>query len=331
MFSPDSRTRRILGLLLICTVGAVAACTTAATPRPRPVDLPVPRVALPAVLTAVRAAAEIRTLPAGLTPSPSAAARDVGFDNERCEAGPAADRIEACVFGDPASAFTVVLYGDSYAGMWLPALTEIAERRHWRLQFYGKPACPAPRLVVWDERERRPFGACDRFRDFVLGEVRAERPDLVIVTSGSFSRKRAADRLLTARQWQAGLAATLSALRRSASRVVVLGALPVLDRSAPECLAAHPADVRACATGRAAATARVWNGADRAAAQVTGSGYLPVLPWLCSAVCTPVIGTVTVYRNRFHLTATYARMLTSVLEEALHKTIPAAPRGDAAG
>lgn len=51
-----------------------------------------------------------------------------------------------------------------------------------------------------------------------------------------------------------------------------------------------------------------------------------MLPWLCSAVCTPVIGNVTVYRNRFHLTATYARLLRGVLEKALLKTFPdAAP------
>ncbi len=314
-----SRTRRIFCLFLLFALGAVTACSAVATPRPRPVDLPVPRMALPAVLAAVRDAPAIRTLPAGLTPTPATAAADVGFDNEKCEAAPAADRLEPCVFGDPASAYLVMLYGDSHAGMWLPAMTEIAARRHWRLQFYGKPACPAPRLLLGN-------ATCDRFRDFVLQEVRAERPDLVLVTS--LSRK---GELITEARWQAGLVETLSALRRSASRVMVLGDLPVLAESAPECLAAHPADVPACATSRAAATERVWNDADRAAAKATGSAYLPVVPWLCGTICTPVIGNVTVYRNRFHLTATYARMLTTVLEDALFTANPAAPRGGTAG
>jgi hypothetical protein len=320
MPSSDTRTRRIVCLLSVLAVGVVAACSVAATPRSRPVDLPVPRVALPAVLTAVRDAPKIRALPAGLTPAPATAAADIGFDNEKCEAGPAADRIEPCVFGDPASAFTVLLYGDSHAGMWLPALSEIAARRHWRLQFYGKPACPAPRLLFPGEP-----ASCAGFRDFVLAEARADRPDAVIVTSASFARK------VTSDQWRGGLARTLSALRRTGAQVVVLGDIPVLDGSAPECLAAHPADVPACATPRSAATERVWHTADRAAARATGSAYLPVLPWLCSAVCTPVIGNVTVYRNRFQLSATYARLLTTVLEDALLKAIPAAPQGDAAG
>ncbi|MET0419526.1 MAG: SGNH hydrolase domain-containing protein [Actinoplanes sp.] len=296
-------------LLALLVVGALAAC---AAPEMRPVEPPAPRVPSSAVLAAVRAAPEIRALPTDLTPALPAAAEDIGFDNEKCEAAPAADRVEACVFGDPASAYLVMLYGDSYAGMWLPAMIEIAELRHWRLQFYGKPACPAPRIAAG--------AACDRFRDFVLGEVRAGRPDLVIVTSGSYGR-------VTAERWQAGFVRTLAALRRPGSRVLVLGDLPVLNRSAPDCLAGSP--VRACATGRAAATA--FHGAGRAAAKATGSGYLPVLPWLCSAVCTPVIGDVLVYRNRFQLTATYTRMLTGVLEEALLTANPTAPRGDAVG
>ena len=314
-----SRARRlpVLAALVLALIAAPAACTGERPPQPRPSAEPAPRVPLSSVLAAVRKAPAIRTLPPDLTPSPATASRDLGFDNEKCETPPTADRIEACVFGDRASAIDVVLYGDSHAGMWLPPMIQIAERRHWRLSFYGKPACPALRITFWNEQERRPFAECDRFRDFVANRITAERPDLVVVTNGSFSRKRGRGVLITPEQWQVGLTQTLTTLRRSASRVVVLGDTPVLAGSAPECLAAHPRAVQACSTTRAAATARVWNAADRAAARLTGSGYVSVLPWLCTAVCTPVIGDVTVYRNRFHLTGTYARMMNGVLEDAL--------------
>lgn len=331
MSGRESRTRRIICLIVLLAAGAPAACAGSAPPRSQPVDRPAPRLPPATVLAAVRAAAEIRTLPADLTPSLATTARDVGFDNEECEAAPAADAIEPCVFGDRASAFDVVLYGDSHAGMWLPALHHIAEQRHWRLQLLGKPACPAVDLDFSNGPERRPFEACARFHEHVVERVIALRPELVLVTSGSFDRKRGGGEPVTASDWRAGLTRTLSVLRRSASRVMVLGDLPVLDRSAPECLAAHPRDVAACATPRTVATARVRHDAEQAAARATGSTYLPVLAWLCGTVCPPVIGNVVVYRNRFHLTATYARMLTGVLDEAVTTAYPAASRGDAAG
>ena len=328
MSSPDpSRTRRlpVFVLLVSALIAGVAACTGERPPEPLPSAEPAPRVPLSSVVAAVRKAPAIRTLPPDLTPSLATASQDLGFDNEKCETPPAADRIEACVFGDRASAIDVVLYGDSHAGMWLPPMIQIAERRHWRLTFYGKPACPALPITFWNEQEARPFAECDRFRDFVTGRIAAERPDLVVVTNESFARKRGRGVLISPGEWQAGLTRMLTTLRRSAARVVVLGDTPVLDQSAPECLAAHPREVPACSTSRDAATARVWNAADRTAARLAGSGYVPVLPWLCSAVCTPVIGNVTVYRNRFHLTGTYARMMSGVLEEALLTSFPADP------
>jgi hypothetical protein len=322
MSSTDPRRLPILVVLLALLATALVGCTDEPAWRPEPTEPPAPVVALPSVLEAVRKAPAIRAVPADLTPVPPAARSDVGFDNERCEVAPAADRIdEPCVFGDRASAFRVVLFGDSHAGMWLPAMTPIAERRHWRLEFYGKPACPAPRLTFWNEQQGRPFVECDRFRDFVLGRLQAAPPNLIVVTSESFARKLDRDAPVTPAQWQAGLEKTLAVFRPVINRVVVLGDTPVLDENPPDCLAMHAANITTCFTTRAKATARVWNAADEAAAHATGAGYVSVLPWLCSAVCTPVIGNVTVYRNRFHLSATYARMLNVVLADALRKAV----------
>lgn len=280
-----SRLRTAALALLLLT-----GCTE--TPPPRAVTEPAPRIAKSVVLAAVARAATIRELPADLTPSLATAAADLGFDNEKCEAGPSADRIEPCVFGDPASGTKVIVYGDSHAGMWVPALIPIAERRHWRLQLLGKPGCPAVRIR----------GVCDRFRDYAIARIKEERPELLVVAHQSVGTR-------------AGLRRLLGTLRLTASRVVVLGDIPVLDESGPDCL--RRKNVRACSTSLTAATARIRNGDTEAAAREAGAEYVPVLPWLCTETCTPVIGNVAVYRNRFQLTATYARMLNGVLEDAL--------------
>src|SRR5689334_20790666 len=85
-------------LLAGCAV-LFAGCAGAPPPRPRPAP-PAPEIALSSVLAAVRKAPATRALPADLTPALATTAADLGFDNEKCEAGPKADRIEPCVFGD---------------------------------------------------------------------------------------------------------------------------------------------------------------------------------------------------------------------------------------
>jgi len=316
-----SRSRNLVALLVLLT-GLMTGCTAAETPGPSPTAEPAARIPLARVLAAVRRAPAIRTLPADLTPALPAAGQDLGFDSDRCEAGPAATRIDPCVFGDPAGSTRVVLLGDSHASMWLPALTEIARRRHWQLTFYGKPACPAPDLTFFNQRLGRPFTECDAFRSYAEARIRAARPDLVLVADASHGAKAGRGEAVTAAGWQGGLTRTLASLRRSGARVVVIGDTPVLTRSAPECLAVHARNIVTCFTTAAMATEREFTGADQAAARATGSGYIPVLPWLCGAVCTPVIGNVLVYRNQFDLTATYSRMLNGVLEAALVRSFP---------
>ncbi len=316
MRNMPSRThflRPLLPLLIL----VLTACGAESTPLPHPAAVPAPPIPLAQVLAAVRKAPAIRSLPADLTPSLAAVGRDVGFDSDKCEAGPAAEWIDACVFGDPASSTKVVLYGDAHAGMWLPALSEIAQRRHWQLRLFGKPFCPAPALEF--------SSSCDKFRAYAEGQIQAEHPDLVLVADDSYGQP------VTAAQWQSGLTRTLAALRRSGARVVVIGDSPVLAQSPPECLTAHPGNIAACFTTRAAATGPVWNAADQAAAHDSGAGYVSVAPWLCSRVCTPVIGHVLVYRNRFAVTATYSRMLNGVLETALLNKFPQLSGGASGG
>ncbi|HEY0534722.1 MAG TPA: SGNH hydrolase domain-containing protein [Actinoplanes sp.] len=324
-----SRSRKLVVMLAMLT-GLVAGCTASETPGPHPSAEPAPRLPLTKVLAAVRRAPAIRTLPSGLTPpltppltAPlTGAGSDLGFDSDKCEAGPSATRIDACVFGDPAGSTRVVLLGDSHASMWLPALSEIAQRRHWQLTFYGKPACPASDITFWNQRLGRAFTECDQFRSFAVGRIRATRPALVLVADSSYLQKAGPGQTVTATEWQGGLTRTLARLRRSGARVIVIGDAPVLARSGPECLAVHARNIVTCLTTRAMATERVWNAADEAAARATGSGYVSVLPWLCGAVCTPVVGNVLVYRNQFDLTATYSRMLNGVLESALVRSFP---------
>ena len=48
-----------------------------------------------------------------------------------------------CVFGDVTANATVVLFGDSHAAQWFPAMDRLGKERHWKLVSMTKSACPA--------------------------------------------------------------------------------------------------------------------------------------------------------------------------------------------
>ena len=71
----------------------------------------------------------------------------------------------ACVYGDPSSQTTVVLFGNSHAMQWFPALEELAKQRDWRLLGFSKSACPAAEIYVYSTGLRREYRECDEWHE----------------------------------------------------------------------------------------------------------------------------------------------------------------------
>ncbi|HTE45534.1 MAG TPA: acyltransferase family protein, partial [Gemmatimonadaceae bacterium] len=57
-------------------------------------------------------------------------------------------KLPSCSFANAASDTTVVLFGDSHAAQWFPALLKVATARGWRIISRTKSACPAPSITV---------------------------------------------------------------------------------------------------------------------------------------------------------------------------------------
>ena len=74
----------------------------------------------------VDAAPSIKTLPDNLEPSLGASVHNWGTPKGRCWPTHGRDTLPACVFGDKKGTKTMVLYGDSHAGMSFAALDRIA-------------------------------------------------------------------------------------------------------------------------------------------------------------------------------------------------------------
>ena len=123
----------------------------------------------------VSGSANIKTLPADLTPALTNVSDDWGGPAVPCWASIGQSSIPACMFGDRNSTHTMVVYGDSHAAMWFQTLDFIAVRMHWRLAFLGKGYCPAGSLPY----ENPPglgspgseYSVCDQWHRFALNRI----------------------------------------------------------------------------------------------------------------------------------------------------------------
>ena len=143
--------------------------------------------ALPAVIAAVEAARRGAPIPSGLTP-PIGQLRDVppeydlpdGLHRHKRSTA-TASRI--CRIGDRSSRKLIVLFGDSHALMWLPAVLEMARHDHWAVVPLVRLGCTpgnwtsgsgrlVPGVVRW------ALGQVSRLRPHVtlLGGSIGERP-----------------------------------------------------------------------------------------------------------------------------------------------------------
>ena len=101
--------------------------------------------------------------------------------NGQCGLGAPETTSPDCVDGDPQSATTVVLFGDSHAMQWFAALEQTALLRHWRLVTLVKAGCPYEDVTVM--HGPGVYGECDVWRANSLARIAAEHPALVVVSS----------------------------------------------------------------------------------------------------------------------------------------------------
>ena len=144
-----------------------------------------------------------------------------------------------------ASATTVVLFGDSHAAMWFPAVDAVANARHWRLVVWTKATCPPVDVTIVSPDLGRTYSECDQWRAEVSSLIVAMHP-LLVVLGMSPNYDPLYDITQDGPQWLAGLSRSVTALRSSGARVLVLGPVESPDWVVPDCLSAHLDDVRAC-------------------------------------------------------------------------------------
>ncbi len=277
---------------------------------------------LATVLHLVAASNEIRRIPPRLNPPVAQAIAtsrsNLGFPplSRGCEPSYSQSTVPTCLFGDRHGTHTMVLYGDSHAGMWFRAIDDIATRAHWRLILLFKPTCLAGSLLVKPPSGVGTSGdwvACDRWHRFAIRRIKQIKPDLVIVSQAS-SYLTPVGTSYTPAQWQSGLQHTLGAITSAHTTAIVLGDIPA--SRGPDCLAEHGDEVQSCSPSPFSSHT-AYDRAERLAAQALSARYINVTPWFCARRCSPIIGDYNVYFDASHVAVGYSRFLEKVLAEKI--------------
>ncbi len=263
-------------------------------------------------------------VPANLTPSLEGARDDQPETySDGCHLAQSATAIPDCVYGDPRSSTTVVLFGDSHAGQWFPALDRLATERGWRLISLTKSACTPAQLTVWNATFKRAYDECNTWREAVFTRLLAERPNLVVVASSHPYTAAAAAGGGPApaddgAALQAGLLQTLERLRPLAGAVALIGDTPKLAQDPPDCLSRNLDHVLACAEPRVGALDVGWTRVEASVAGQAGATFVDPTSWACPTdPCPVVIGRYLVFRDQHHLTTPFVTALRERLAAAL--------------
>ena len=207
-----------------------------------------------------------------------------------------------CVFGQLNSAKTVILYGDSHAVQWFPALEKLAREKSFKLITLTKSACPSIDVV------RESIGAfqmsnCAAWRTSAIARITAERPDLIILSSFEHFVPPGDPR--SVEQWWAdGSLRTYETLKPLASKVIYLLDTPLPERNIPNCLASTSADK--CLADRTLGLP-----------QVANFDIIDPSKWLCENDCPGIVRGNVAYRDASHISVATSLELSDSLWQAL--------------
>ncbi|GAB1693946.1 acyltransferase family protein [Krasilnikovia sp. M28-CT-15] len=301
----------------LCAVLTSAAAVGGGGYRAEP--LPLAESDAEALHQAIAAAVDLPAVPANLAPSLAQAARDEPrFYADGCGSSLREDMVKTpCEYGDVTSATTVVLFGDSHAGHWFPALEAVARQRHWKLVVVVKSACSAADIAIYEPRLKRRFDECLRWRKAAYQRVHELHPALIILGSvGPSGHLLGVPDQGTG--WVDAWRHTVRQVSAPGTKVYFINDTP-WQVNVPECLSQHQDDPGACVHARSqvirqpATRARV-----TAAVRALGASIIDPLPWFCTATrCPGVVGNILVYKDQHHISTVYSRLLAPLLSAEL--------------
>jgi hypothetical protein len=271
------------------------------------------------VKAAVAASILIEKAPKDLTPSIQSAPWDSWSSAYPIMKHGCTD-LNQCVFGDTTSTKSIIVFGDSHAAMWLPALTPFALKDHYKIIVLITLGCPAADISIDDTRTYQKDMSCDAERSADIGLINGYKPNYVVIankTSGVVSN--ATSTYTTNSQWQTAMEETLTLLEPSEAKIAIVSDINAFVTSPSECLASYR-NVQECSVANPETNPaeQGHQPAEHAAAEAKGADYINTSPWLCTSTkCSPIIGRFLAYADSNHINVIYSAYLSTVMGKEL--------------
>ena len=255
--------------------------------------------------------------------------------------------VPACAYGDTSSNKTVVLYGNSQAQMWAPALDWLGKRDHFKVVPIMKAACG----VFIDRGYVGPNGQvgtlCLHFAQWSTQKINALQPALVIIATtpgeqlkpgASASQLGPNGRLPASSTEQIGVQRMtkdyqkfLAGLHLAKKSVVMLSNIPIPAHPSNalaypnECLLEHPHAIQQCSSPQSGVDTSEWHQALVAATAATSTALIDVDPLLCSkGMCPTIVDRILVHFDTDHLSGPYTLYAAFAFGQLLAGYLPSA-------
>ena len=238
-------------------------------------------------------------------PDPLVAEDDLSDHHDQgCHVNLEESEVVVCDEGPEDADHTLAMVGASRVAHWYPTVQEVAEEHGWRLVSFTKSGCQFSTDTPM--REGEVFTECEEWNAEAMEILTDLRPDAVLTssTTANPSGERLPDGFVE--RWE-----ELGAL---GAEVIGVRDLPRRDYQSAECVERGlPAD---CTSPASYSHADSDPAEDR---DLPGNVItFDLTEYVCPAGhCDAVVGNVLVFWDHSHMTATYARTLVPMMEEAL--------------
>jgi peptidoglycan/LPS O-acetylase OafA/YrhL len=315
---------RALALGAACMAAAVAAGLMLTDVQPTLETAPISQVKGAAALTE-QVRPQQRANAVRPNPLRARADRSRAF-YDGCLVGITGTNSNRCLYGDPHGGRTLILFGDSHAMQYFAPLEELANKNGWRLLALTKAECTPGEVKIRSMVADREYSQCDAWREKTLERIEEGGSRAIVVMSGdtAYTAYGPAGEELSgtanADALEAGYTATLDRIQNAGLKTVVIRDTPASASDVPSCVSEDLDNLEHCAFKRV----HDWDLEFdvRAAKASPKTQLIDVTAEICPGeLCRAVIGNALVYRDKSHLTATFARTLSPWIEEGLREAI----------